>query len=400
MSIERKPGKRITKLILSTVRAYLESKSHIIIERNDTVGLKPPYLILANHVNNWDPLFINCYVEEPICFVAGEPLFRNPFLKKLLNWTGAIPKTKFKNDISTIKDMMRAKKHGRVIGIFPEGNRTWDGVTEPIIYSTAKLIKSLHIPVVIVNIRGGYLTMPRWAERPRKGLITISFTKQWDADELLDLSIDSIYEKLTKALEHNEIEWQQQVMQPYEGRALAQYLERLLFLCPHCEQPGELRSEGDRFGCQHCEYSVRYTPYGMFESQHGPLYYATVHEWNRWQLEQLEQSLKEPAQHKRRWSHVMNDHVRLYVAEDAGRFQLVAEGQLSWATDRILFQSDEHADLYEFPFADLEGLNIHFHHKLDFYYEKKLYRFIFYQPRTSAYKWLSSIQYARQHRTL
>ena len=51
-----------------------------------------------------------------------------------------------------------------------------------------------------------------------------------------------IYEKLEpKALEHNEIEWQQQVMQPYEGWALAQYLERLLFLCPHCEQPGELR---------------------------------------------------------------------------------------------------------------------------------------------------------------
>ncbi|MGP4071202.1 lysophospholipid acyltransferase family protein [Piscibacillus sp. B03] len=56
------------------------------MERNDTVGLKPPYVIIANHVNNWDPLFLNCYIDEPVCYIAGEPLFRHPLLKHVLNY--------------------------------------------------------------------------------------------------------------------------------------------------------------------------------------------------------------------------------------------------------------------------------------------------------------------------
>ena len=67
---------------------------------------------------------------------------------------------------------------------------------------------------------------------------------------------------------------------------------------------------------------------------------------------------------------------------------------------QYLSQWDEHADLYEFPFADREGLNIHFHHKLDFYYEKKLYRFIF-SPAENFCIQVAEFQYnVRQHRTL
>jgi 1-acyl-sn-glycerol-3-phosphate acyltransferase len=95
VSIERKPSRLEQRLILTPIRAFLKRKFHITVERNDTLQMKPPYLILSNHVNNWDPLFINCFVNEPICFVAAAPLFRNPFLKRVLDYTGAISKTKF-----------------------------------------------------------------------------------------------------------------------------------------------------------------------------------------------------------------------------------------------------------------------------------------------------------------
>src|SRR5690606_25497073 len=98
--------------------------------------------------------------------------------------TGAIPKMKFTNDTRTIRSILQAKKSNRVIGLFPEGNRNWDGVTEPLTYATAKLIKSLNIPVVIATIAGGYLSHPRWGESHRKGQISISFIKKWDKDEL------------------------------------------------------------------------------------------------------------------------------------------------------------------------------------------------------------------------
>ncbi|WP_176448743.1 1-acyl-sn-glycerol-3-phosphate acyltransferase [Lentibacillus sp. CBA3610] len=90
MSIERKPGKWVQHLLLPSIRAFVERRSTIVIERNDTRNMKGPYLILGNHVNNWDPIILNCYVNEPVSFIAADPLFRTPFLKHILNYVGAI----------------------------------------------------------------------------------------------------------------------------------------------------------------------------------------------------------------------------------------------------------------------------------------------------------------------
>ena len=55
MSIEQKPNTFITNMLLRLIRTYLKSRSEIVIERNDAMEIEPPYIILGNHVNNWDP---------------------------------------------------------------------------------------------------------------------------------------------------------------------------------------------------------------------------------------------------------------------------------------------------------------------------------------------------------
>ncbi|WP_059041493.1 lysophospholipid acyltransferase family protein [Paenibacillus rubinfantis] len=392
MSIEKKPGKFVQRLVLSVVRAMIRSRSRMKVERNDTVGLKPPYLILANHVTNWDPLYINCYVDEPISFVAGASLFRNPLLAKLLNYTGAIPKAKFKNDTRTIRGMMKAKQHGRVIGLFPEGNRNWDGTTEPLIYSTAKLVKLLDLPVVIATISGGHLSFPRWAESHRRGPIRISLVKKWDAGAFTNHTPEAIHDLLTEALAHDDAEWQTQTGSAYYGKAPAHYLERLLFICPHCEVPGRLRSEQDLFGCTACGYTVRYTPQGKFAPFTHLLRFPTTRDWNRWQLHRLSQAIQEPGQ-LAAWEPVMHDRVHLYVSEGEQPFQFRGTGHLRWNADQeaSLSYQAEAGQTYTFPFEEMEGINVQLHHKFEFYVGDKLYRFLFFQPRTSAYKWLQFI---------
>ncbi|WP_164670480.1 lysophospholipid acyltransferase family protein [Virgibacillus doumboii] len=390
MSIEKKPSRFMQKTLLAPIRAFIKSRSNIVIERNDTRNMEPPYLILSNHVNNWDPLFLNCYVNEPICFIAADPLFRNPFLKHVLNYTGAIPKMKFKNDVGTIRSVLKAKKHNRVIGIFPEGNRNWDGETEPLIYSTAKLAKLLDIPVVVATIRGGYMTHPRWADNHRKGVISISFEKKWDKGAFKDDSPETVHQKLTDALYHNEVDWQSGQEIAYNGKQLAHYLERLLFVCPHCNMPGKLHSHDDLFECRNCNYTVRYTPSGTFEEVKLPVYFSTPRDWNKWQLEFLEVTVSDPGW-VAHWNEAMQDHVKLYLSEEDQPFKLVSGGNLMWSGHSIHFQADNGGNYY-FPFEDVEGINIQFHHKLDFFVGEKMYRIVFYQPRTSAYKWLQVIK--------
>ncbi|SDQ06508.1 lysophospholipid acyltransferase family protein [Virgibacillus salinus] len=393
MSIENKPNMWIINMLLIPIRFFTRNRSKIVIERNDTLHMEPPYIILSNHVNNWDPLILNSYVKEPISFIAADPLFRNPFLKRILNYVGAIPKMKFKNDTSTIRGVLKAKKHNRVIGIFPEGNRNWDGDTEPLIYSTAKLVKLLDIPVVVATIRGGHLTHPRWADKHRKGLISISYKKEWDQGAFSNDSPDVINQKLTEALYHNEMEWQSEIASEYQGKNLANYLERLLFVCPHCRIPGQLHSHDDLFECQSCDYTVRYTLLGNFEEVTHPIYYSTPRDWNKWQLEFLKETLLDP-DWQQNWNEAMQDHVKLFISWDNEPFRLISKGDLKWNNKTITFNGDNQ-EQYAFAFRDLEGINIQFHHKLDFFYENQFYRIVFYQPNTSAYKWLMAIKTAQ-----
>ncbi|SHG50371.1 lysophospholipid acyltransferase family protein [Ornithinibacillus halophilus] len=394
MSIEKKPGKLARLILLSPIKAFINSRSKIIIERNDTLEMEGPYIILGHHVTNWDPLILNSYVKEPICFIAGETLFRHPLLKRLLDFTGAIPKMKFKNDTRTIRSVIKAKKHNRVIGIFPEGNRNWDGTTEPLIFSTAKLVKLLNIPVVVATIRGGYLSQPRWANSFRKGIISLSFEKKWDINTLKNKTPEQIHHMLTEALAYNEMEWQLKNNFPYKGKNLAHYLERLLFICPHCQMPSHLQSHQDQFQCSSCDYTVRYTPNGTLEAVKHPIIFNTIHEWNSWQLEFLKDNLLQP-ESEEVWKSSMQDTIELSISDEVTPFKTISKGKIAWSPNdksTIHFTGHNRKKL-SFPLANMEGINIHLHHHLDFFIENKLYRFTFFQPRTSAYKWLKVSQH-------
>ncbi|WP_058308941.1 lysophospholipid acyltransferase family protein [Gracilibacillus massiliensis] len=393
MSIEKKPANWIVRLLLKAINLYLKRKTTFIVTKNETKQLKPPYLIVSNHVNNWDPLFINLFVDEPIAFVAGEPLFRHPQLKKVLQYTGAIRKTKFRNDTSTIRNLIKAKKHNRVIGLFPEGNRNWDGVTEPIIYSTAKLLKLLKTPVVAAKIKGGYLTHPRWADSDRKGTIEISYEKIWNGSELQDLSVSEIHQHLTAALSHNEHDWQAINNYIFKGTNIAHFLERLLFTCPGCKSINTMHSEGDLFRCTNCEYYAIYTEQGHFHSQ-DILHFKTPHEWKMWQLSFLNELSKQPSRFKKALQN-MKETVTLYQSHNQEPFQKICEGSVILPNSQLdIVKSDRTA--YSFSLLDMEGINIHFHHKLDFFIDDILYRIIFTNPRASAYMWLQFIQIIKE----
>lgn len=390
MSIKQKPNAFISNALLGFIRTYLNSRSEIVIERNDATEIEPPYIILGNHVNNWDPFFLNYCIDEPISFIAADSLFYNPILKAILDYIGTIPKTKVKSDIRTIRGILNAKKYRRVIGLFPEGNVTWDGCSQPISPATAKLVKLLNIPVVIATISGGHLSHPRWAKGYRKGLISISLVKLWDSGDLKEESIESIYQKLTDSLSHDEMEWQSKNMIPYEGRELANYLERFLFICPHCKVPSNLYSNDDLIYCRNCNYTVRYTALGTFEEVNYPLYFSTTSDWNRWQLNFLKEMLPCLGS-KRYWDRALKDDVKLFISDGKSQFRLISVGNLILKGRSFIFGSNGENE-YKFSLANIRSLNIHLHNNLNFFYRDKLYRIKFYLPRTSAYKWLKVLQ--------
>jgi 1-acyl-sn-glycerol-3-phosphate acyltransferase len=381
----------IFDLLIKVNRIFLESISEIEVEINDTKKLKPPYVILSNHVNNLDPFFINAYVDKPISYLASDEYFRNPILKNLLKFTGAVPKTKFKSDFSAVKELIKMKNNNRIIGIFPEGKRSWDGTTDEFLKSTLKLLKLLKISVVVVNLKGAHLSSPRWADKMRKGKIIISYKKVLSGQEIKEYSLAKINEKIISALQHDEYNFQTKNMNYYKGKKLAEKLELFLFACPNCRSIDSMKSHDNNFFCKNCDYHTTYTNQGLFSTKTNKLYFNNPRDWNIWQLDYLKSFILNNVKNNKLI--LQEDNIFFSRGTKAKKLKKIGHGRLILDNKNLYFLNDLDNKLV-FNFNDLIGLNIQYNNKLEFYYKDTLFRFDF--KKVSAYKWLKSIQILNQ----
>ena len=92
------------------------------------VSLKGPYIVVCNHVTDWDPLLVGGAFRHQMYFLASEHIMRLGFVSRLLDWlVHPIVRQKGGSAAGAVKEMLRALKSGCSVAFFPEGNRTWDG---------------------------------------------------------------------------------------------------------------------------------------------------------------------------------------------------------------------------------------------------------------------------------
>ena len=119
--------------------------------------LPETYIVLANHTTDYDPLFVASSFPRQMYFVGSEHIARWKFLYKLLKFAFApIMRPKGTVAVSTTMDVLRKIRAGGNVCIFAEGARTWDGVTQPILPSTGKTVKSARSGLVTYKMVGGY----------------------------------------------------------------------------------------------------------------------------------------------------------------------------------------------------------------------------------------------------
>ncbi|MFW5836345.1 MAG: lysophospholipid acyltransferase family protein, partial [bacterium] len=125
-------SKTMNRFLRLTLGPWLARRYRVRTENLELVKrLRPPYLVLANHMCVWDPFFVNNFVPEVIHYVVSDANFRSKLVEFGLGLVGSIPKTKVMSDLETVKNIMKVKEAGGIVGIFPEGQNTWDGHTMP-----------------------------------------------------------------------------------------------------------------------------------------------------------------------------------------------------------------------------------------------------------------------------
>lgn len=219
-----------------------------------SVPSEGPMLVLANHVGFFDAMMLTVAVKRPVQQLATRSLLQTGLLGRAIGWMGAIPKQKFAVDSSAVRRLLRWASLGAAVGVFPEGQRSWDGGPQPILPGTERLISLLNIPVVTVRIVNADRQWPRWCTRPRRGRVHIEI----DAPHQFDRKTPSseLRDWLTKRISvpaGSGAAW------PVYGKDLALGLPNLVFACPHCAQLDRLEALGDWVVCGNCREKWRVT---------------------------------------------------------------------------------------------------------------------------------------------
>ena len=251
-------------------------------------NLPENYIVLANHTTDFDPVFVGVSFPRQMYFVASEHIARWPNAYKFLKW-GFEPIMRYKGSVaaSTVMDVLRKARHGQNVMMFAEGVRTWDGVTNPILPATGKMVKGANCGLVTYKIRGGYFVSPMWATSgTRRGPIQGEVVNVYTKEQLAQMSNDEVNAIINRDLYEDAYERQLENCNSYKGKALAEGMENLLFICPECGAHDSFTSSDSVVTCSKCGHSFKYSENGLLEGSS----FATVKELAAWQREEVRKS--------------------------------------------------------------------------------------------------------------
>ena len=277
------PGYRRHKFISAIIKPFvtLFLKLRFGFRRGKMRKEKGPFIVVCNHVTNFDMMFIACTFKEYIYFVASEHTFRAGFASKLLRWVfDPIGRTKASVAGSTVMEMKKRLKAGHNICIFAEGLRTASGLTQPVMPATARVLQMFGAPIITYKLHGGYFAHPRWGYTIRRGYMDGELVQTYTPEMLKSMSTNELNDAINRDLYEDAYEWNKEHHIAYKGKRLAEGIEFELVACPKCKKLNSIKSKKDRFWCD-CGLNGRYDLYGGIEGE--GFDFTTVRDWDEWE---------------------------------------------------------------------------------------------------------------------
>lgn len=243
------------------------------------------FIIVANHTSALDPGYLMCALKRMyIRFVASDHVTRDGLLGWIIkNFGGVIVKRRGNPSEVLVNDIIDTVKADIPVGIFAEGSTSLNGETGYMSPNTGKMVKDSGVALITFRFIGGYLKSPRWTKNDKKGPVFGKVVHEYSPEELAEMSVDEVNEIIRRDTYVNAFEEQRKDPHEYKGENLAEYLERILYVCPKCHEVGHLHSKGDNFRCDACGYNVKYGTDAFFHSDDNDIIFDNVLEWDEWQ---------------------------------------------------------------------------------------------------------------------
>ncbi|MBQ3512737.1 MAG: cytosine permease [Lachnospiraceae bacterium] len=260
-------------------------KANLKIVKSEKRGIKPPFLVLGTHHSFTDfyvtPLTLFPYRANYVSELEGFEYYGEWLYRQI----GCLGTRKFVDDLSLIKNIKKVMERKGILVFYPEARYANVGTSSKLPMSVAKLVKMLKVPVVTLNMKGNYLQSPIWNLTKRKEVklhteMTYALTKQ----EVRELSVDEIYEKLSELLAYDEYAWQREQKMAITYKKRAEGLHLPLYQCRCCKVEFQMDSEDNKLFCRNCGVEYEMDEYGTLRRDNEERYIPDWYEWQRKQV--------------------------------------------------------------------------------------------------------------------
>lgn len=219
-----------------------------------------PVILIANHSACFS--FFSALSGFPLHRnlkgVASNIRFGNDVYGFIAEKCKSIPIRQFVSDLTAVFHMAKCVRAGQSLILFPEGIESWSGMTHPIFPSTAAFLKEMKTDVLLAMTEGEFLTCPTFVNDTRKGFIETRYSHLFTKEELEEISVSEIEERLADALRYNDFKWNEEKHFHYKGKyPCAKGLQRILYYCPKCGGDETLYTRGDLIICRECGNTIR-----------------------------------------------------------------------------------------------------------------------------------------------
>lgn len=297
------------------------------------------YVILSNHQTSMDGVLIGASFSRPFCGLTSDSFFSKGWQAKMFkHQLGIIPMKKGTVDIKANMDMVRCIKEGGSLLIFPEGNRTYAEFQFPFTDGFAKFIRFFKKPIVLFNIHGGNGCYPRFGGKKRKGPYygeIKRIIKPEEYDKWSDEKLHSVIQEGLKVYDSESGEF-------FKSKAKAEFLERMLFVCPKCGKIETLSSKGDHLTCSNCGLDIVFNEDLHLTSEDESFTFNKLLDWYNYQIRYVRDfEVTDKV--------IFTDkNVKLFISNPGKKRKLISDGKILLTKDKLIFES------IEFNVADIE----------------------------------------------
>ena len=283
---------------------------------------REPALFLMNHSSFIDLEIVSSMLyPRPFNIITTS----DGFIGKewLMRQIGCIPTSKFVSDTTLVRDIIHtAKKLESSVVLFPEAGYSFDGTSTTLPNgSTGALVKMLGIPLVKIHAYGAFTRDPLYNNLQRRR-ITVSATEKYllSKEEIANMSAEEIEEVIKREFTFDGFAWQKENGVKVSEDFRADYLNRVLYKCPHCLSEGNMIGRGTTLTCPDCGKVYTLDEYGSLSTD-GEAKFTHVPDWYSWQRDCVREEIESG-----RYS--LDIPVDIYMTVDHKALYHVGDGRL------------------------------------------------------------------------